>query len=169
MVLVASSYLKGVASQDYMLHEQEFGKHTWAEFKAWMAQQYTPANQNQLIRENIKKLFQTSSVKDYYIEFRKLANQSSTMTNEERMSWFVAHLKPDLRQHCNMQECKTLEEAYSKAVHKETFTERLEPHTSAIYYTTSQQQPFSNIKIDGSSLPLQEKKVNFAQPHQNQN
>ena len=108
-------------------------------------------------------------MEDYYIEFSKLANQSSTMTNEERMSWFVAHLKPDLRQHCNMQECKTLEEAYSKAVHKETFTERLEPHTSAIYYTTSQQQPFSNIKIDGSSLPLQEKKVNFAQPHQNQN
>jgi hypothetical protein len=46
---LASSYLRNIASQDYILHEQTHGKHwAWSEFESYMRKKYTPANPEQI-------------------------------------------------------------------------------------------------------------------------
>ena len=99
-LMIATNYLKDIALQDYMLRERMYGKDTWVGFCEYMIEKYTPANQNILIRERLKILKQTTSVENYYIDFRKLALQSTSMTDEERMSLFLANLKPSLSKYC---------------------------------------------------------------------
>jgi hypothetical protein len=99
-LMIATNYLKDIALQDYMLRERMYGKDTWVGFCEYMTEKYTPANQNILIRERLKILKQTTSVENYYIDFRKLALQSTSMTDEERMSLFLANLKPSLSKYC---------------------------------------------------------------------
>ena len=114
-VAIASNYLRDLALQDYLLHEQTFGKDNWKGFAAYMRKKYTPANQAQLIRDKIKNLKQITSVKDYYVEFRKLAIQAHGMNEEERLSWFISGLKRSIQIHVQLKECKTIEEAYDQA------------------------------------------------------
>ena len=159
-LMIATNHLKDIALQDYMLRERMHGKDTWSGFCEYMKDKYTPANQNILIRERIKALKQTSSVEDYYIDFRKLALQSTSMTDEERMSLFLTNLKPSLSKYCFLQECKTLEQCYNTALKKETYSDdKLEPYTTTLYYGDSRTQ--------SNSLPFQEKKVYFNQANNN--
>ena len=120
-VAVASNYLRDIAAQDYMLHEQTWGKDTWSSFTEYMRKKYTPANHKQIIRMKIKNLKQLTSVKDYYVDFRKLAIQAHGMNEEERMSWFVENLKPELAQHVYLKECTSIEDAYEQANLFETY------------------------------------------------
>ena len=130
-----------IALQDYILRERMYGKDTWAGFCEYMTEKYTPANQNILIRERLKILKQTTSVENYYIDFRKLALQSTSMTDEERMSFFLANLKPSLSKYCFLQDCKTLDQCYSTALKKELYSD--DSCSASIYYSTQS----SGIKL----------------------
>ena len=68
------------------------------------------------------------------------------MTAEESMSWFISNMKPELREHCNILRCKTMEEAYENALIKETYSikDKLEQYTSNIYLS----------QTGGNNLPL---------------
>ena len=140
-LMIATNYLKDIALQDYMLRERMYGKDTWVGFCEYMTEKYTPANQNILIRERLKILKQTTSVENYYIDFRKLALQSTSMTDEERMSFFLANLKPSLSKYCFLQDCKTLDQCYSTALKKELYSD--DSCSASIYYSTQS----SGIKL----------------------
>jgi len=110
---LASSYLRDIASQDYILHEQTHGKHwTWSEFESYMRKKYTPANHNQIIRNKLQNLKQITSVKDHYIEFRKLAIQASNMNDDEKLDLFLKGLKRDIAKWVNMKKVTSLEKAF---------------------------------------------------------
>jgi hypothetical protein len=64
-----------------MLHEKMEGKENWFQFVDYMRRKYTPANQGQIIREKLKNLKQITSVKEYYVDFRKLILQSTDMND----------------------------------------------------------------------------------------
>ena len=132
-LMIATNYLKDIALQDYMLRERMYGKDTWVGFCEYMTEKYTPANQNILIRERLKMLKQTTSVENYYIDFRKLALQSTSMTDEERMSLFLANLKPSLSKYCFLQDCTTLDQCYSTALKKELYSD--DSCSASIYYS----------------------------------
>jgi len=89
-----------------------------------MRKTYTPTNFSQVIRERIKRLTQLTSVKDYYIEFRKLVMQLPSMSNEEKLSLFITGLREDERNYVQLQECKDLVSAYEKADLYENFAEK---------------------------------------------
>ncbi len=57
------------------------GKENWFQFVDYMRRKYTPANQGQIIREKLKNLKQITSVKEYYVDFRKLILQSTDMND----------------------------------------------------------------------------------------
>jgi hypothetical protein len=89
---LASSYLRDIASQDCILHEQTHGKNwTWSEFESYMRKKYTPANHNQILRNKLQNLKQITSVKDHYIE--KLAIQAANMNDDEKLDLFLKVLK----------------------------------------------------------------------------
>ena len=88
-VLLASNFLKGLALQDYLIRERTIGKESWPSFINYMRSTYTPANHNLIIRERMKSLHQVTSVKDYYMEFRKLSIQTDDMTDATRLGMFL--------------------------------------------------------------------------------
>ena len=89
-VNAASSYLKGVAFSDWLLHEQEYGKQTWKQFCDYMKKKYTPTNHSQVIRSRIRNLKQITSVKDYFIDFRALCIQAQEMNADEKLDYFIS-------------------------------------------------------------------------------
>jgi chromosome segregation ATPase len=131
-VTIASSYLRELASQDYMLQEQATGKQTWKDFSEYMRRKYTPANLSQIIRDRIKNLKQIVGVKDFYVDFRKLSIQAPGMNEEERLSWFINGLKPSIAAYVNLQKPKDIDEAYDTAVLFETYTSD-KPSTNIMY------------------------------------
>ena len=103
-----------------------------------MRKKYTPPNHNQIIRNRIKNLKQITNVKDYYVDFRKLAIQAHGMNEEERMSWFITGLKPELARHVYLKRCKTIEEAYQEADLFETYSDdKRDNNVSKVYFSTS--------------------------------
>ena len=115
-VNVASSYLKGIAFSDWLLHEREYGKQTWKQFCEYMKTKYTPANHTQVIRSRIRNLKQITSVKDYYLQFRILSIQAPELGSNEKLDHFITNLKPDYAKFVLYKECKTIEEAYNAAI-----------------------------------------------------
>jgi hypothetical protein len=131
-VVIASAYLKELALQDYMLYEQGGNKPTWIEFNNYMRNKYTPKNQSQLIRMKIRQLKQQTSVREHYIEFRKLAHQLFDMTDQDKMIAFIDGLHEKTKAYVRMQQPTNIERAYECADLYETY--KL-PEKSSIYST----------------------------------
>ena len=163
-VLLASNFLKGLALQDYLIRERTIGKESWPSFINYMRSTYTPANHNLIIRERMKSLHQVTSVKDYYMEFRKLSIQTDDMTDATRLGMFLDNLKPELASHCYMNKAKTLDQAYDLALLKETYgkDKKIEPYVPTIYFSA---KPTESFKSQAS----QDKKSNNYNNNNNSN
>ena len=124
-VALASSALRDLARSDYLAHEQELAiqnkKYNYQEFSEYMKKKYTPANHSEIIRDKIKNLKQLTSVKEFYVDFRKLAIQASGMNEEEKKSHFMNNLKPQIASWVKLKKCTTIEQAYDEAETYETF------------------------------------------------
>jgi hypothetical protein len=92
-VNVASSYLKGIAFSDWLIHEQENGKQSWKQFCDYMKKKYTASNHTQIIRSRIRNLKQLTSVKNFYIDFRALCIQAPEMNADEKLDHFINNIK----------------------------------------------------------------------------
>jgi hypothetical protein len=162
-VNVASSYLKGIAFSDWLLHEQENGKQTWKQFTDYMKKKYIPANHSQVIRARIKNLKKMTSVKDYYVEFRSLSIQAPEMNTDEKLDHFINNLKPELSKQVHLKECKTIEAAYDAAVLFETFGQ---PTNNTKYsFMATHQNNTSNINTNYNT----NNNLKFYQQPSNQN
>ena len=137
-VNAASSYLKGIAFSDWLLHEQENGKQTWKQFCDYMRAKYTPYNHSQVIRSRIRILKQIGSVRDYYVDFRTLCVQAPEMNVDEKLDHFINNLKPEYSKFVKTKECKTLEAAFNAALLHETINAP-ELHTTSSFMATSYQ------------------------------
>ena len=124
-VALASEALKELARTDYLAHERELAKqnkkNTYQEFCEYMRKHYTATNQSEIIREKIKNLKQLTSVKEFYVDFRKLAIQAEGMNDEEKRSHFISNLKTPISNWVKLKKCKSIEEAYEEANTYETF------------------------------------------------
>jgi len=120
-VLLASSYLRDIAQQDYMLHEQAHANLTWSQFTEYLREKYTPKNHTTVVRRQLKSLRHLASVNEYYVSFRKLVNQLPNMSEEDRMINFIDGLKSKTRHHVRSEKPTNLDEAYDLASDFETF------------------------------------------------
>ena len=155
-VLLASNALRGFALQDYLIRERAEGKDTWLSFIKYMRTKYTPPNHNLIIRERMKSLHQVTSVKDYYMDFRMLSVQTDDMTDATKLGMFLDNLKPELSSYCYLNQVKTLDEAYNKALLKETYCADKEStvNTASVYFTNQ-----SSTRLE-THLPLKAKNNN---------
>lgn len=158
-VNVASSYLRGIAYSDWILHEQENGRQTWKQFVDYMKKKYIPANHSQVIRSRTKNLKQLTSVKDYYVEFRSLSIQAPEMNTDEKLDHFINNLKPELSKQVHLKECKTIEAAYDAAVLYETFSQPANNTTNS-FMATRQHNP-SNLNRNNNRNPRQYQQSNM--------
>ena len=149
-VLLASNALRGFALQDYLIRERAEGKDTWLSFIKYMRTKYTPPNHNLIIRERMKSLHQVTSVKDYYMDFRMLSVQTDDMTDATKLGMFLDNLKPELSSYCYLNQVKTLDEAYNKALLKETYCADKEStvNTASVYFTNqSSTRPETHLPL----------------------
>ena len=138
-ILLASSYLRDIAQQDYILYEQTHKNITWDEFTHYLKNKYTPKNNTTIIRKQLKELKHLNSVNDYFVSFRKLVNQLPNMSGEDRMIYFIEGLKFKTRKHVQSEKPKTLDEAFDLASDFETFNSfEVENNFSTIIHQTNQ-------------------------------
>ena len=138
-ILLASSYLRDVAQQDYILYEQTHKNITWDEFTQYLKNKYTPKNNTTIIRKQLKELKHLTSVNDYFVSFRKLVNQLPNMSGEDRMIYFIEGLKFKMRKHVHSEKPKTLDEAFDLASDFETWNSfEVENNFSTIIHQTNQ-------------------------------
>lgn len=98
---------------EYNLHEQSNGVPTWEQFQHFMKERFTPSNQSDLIRDCMKNLKQTHDVKQYYLEFKRLAVQLSDMTEKDKCKTFIDGLKPGTAAWVRFAQKNTVDEAYT--------------------------------------------------------
>ena len=155
-VLLASNALRSFALQDYLIRERTEGKDTWLSFIKYMRTKYTPPNHNLIIRERMKSLHQVTSVKDYFMDFRMLSVQTDDMTDATVLGMFLDNLKPELSSYCYLNQVKTLDEAYNKALLKETYCADKEStiNTASVFFTNQ-----SSARPE-TQLPLKAKNNN---------
>jgi hypothetical protein len=158
-VNAASSYLRGIAYSDWLLHEQENGRQTWRQFTEYMKKKYIPSNHSQVIRSRIKNLKQLTSVKDYYVEFRSLSIQAPEMNTDEKLDHFINNLKPELSKQVHLKECKTIEAAYDAAVLYETFSQPTSNTTNS--FMATRQHNHSNMNRNNNRNPRQYQQSNM--------
>ena len=114
-VILTSAYLKDYALQVYNLHEQSNGDMTWEEFKSFMKSYFTPKNQTELLRNKLSALKQSTTIKEYYVEYRKISNQINDMSETDKIKCFLDGLKSNNSPWVRFHEPKTLEQAFEIA------------------------------------------------------
>lgn len=118
---VVTKHLRGLAKQEYMLYEQSNGRLPWKRFMEFIKERFLPENQADILLSQIKKLKQTNTIKEYYIEFKKLANQLTQMPEEFKTNFFIDGLKPSTAAWVKFSKAISLEDAYKTAIRVETF------------------------------------------------
>ena len=156
---VITYYLRGMALQDYLVFERIKGNTpNWDEFEEYMRTKYTPQNHTQIIRDKIVELKQLTSIREFYLDFRRLALQAPKITEDEQMSWFIKNMKPGISQHVLLQKPKSLEDAYQAALLYETYCTKMDKN---IFYT--KEIPKMDFRNQG-----QQRNINPSQDNQKQ-
>ena len=96
---------------------------TWSEFKRVFKYEFKPANAEQLARQRLQHLQQTSTVEQYVREFRSLMPELPDMDTKDALFNFVQGLKYQCRLQVLMQKPFSLSEAYAYAEAYETAEE----------------------------------------------
>ena len=146
-VVNAALCLKGEALSWFVGLITERGKPPfgdWNEFAQKCLEQFEPANLQGQLRDQLRELKQTSTVREYVGRFRSLINQVNDMVEEDKIAYFVAGLKSDLRYEIRRQRPKKLAETITLAEDTYTalFADRF-PAVNARNVASSHSQPKS--------------------------
>lgn len=114
---IASTALEPPASGWY-LHwssiTQDSDK-TWKNFCDSAKKRFEANDYQAILRENLRKLKQTSDVEDYNGRYAELVFRIEDMSEMDKTSNYISGLKPKTRAHVKLQGPSTLEEAMSHA------------------------------------------------------
>lgn len=69
----------------------------WNDFKRSILERFEPVHLQYLLRDQLRELKQTTTVREYAGRFRSLLNQVNCMAEEDKVTYFVDGLKPDVR------------------------------------------------------------------------
>lgn len=89
---------------------------SWNEFSSGIRTAFEPPRQQQLLRNQLRKLKQTGSAQDYTYLFRALMGQINHMDEEDKISYYVHGLSPKLRSEVEVKEPNSLEDAAKIAI-----------------------------------------------------
>lgn len=102
-----------------MYEGRQTKKVEWEEFLSFMKDTFQDRNHQQNINKKLRALRQLSSVKEYNRDFRMLSNQLTTMSELDKVLYFVEGLKESSL--VGIHEPQTVDEAFQKAELLETY------------------------------------------------
>ncbi len=71
----------------------------WATFEPEALEQFSPPNEQMHARNQLARLQQTGSVRNYASKFMELCMRISDLSDDERLDWFLLGLKKAVRVH----------------------------------------------------------------------
>ena len=83
----------------------------WARFKQAITDYFTPVNSRKQARDRLAALRQTTSVRAYATEFRKVILEIGNVSEDEKLDRFIRGLKFNVRKEVELREPQTLTEA----------------------------------------------------------
>jgi hypothetical protein len=117
-VLHSLTYLQDVAL--YWAHDNIINKpnktFTWDEFYKLITERFNPVETNKVARAKLSGLKQTGSASDYGVEFVRVVQQITDMTEADKIYRFIDGLKPKTMEDVDRAQPETLEKAMSLAV-----------------------------------------------------
>lgn len=137
-IIIAANYLNDTALSDYIVEERENEITTWEQFKSYMLKRFTPKNLSEAIRNKLDQLRQTTSVEDYYIEYRRLATQLHDRSLTDKIKSFIDGLRPSLTAWVRYHNPKTVEDAFDIASRFETL--QRQSNKSVSFFTAQEDE-----------------------------
>ena len=115
-ITYASALLEGEAAtwwQAQSLDRTTFKelRNNWSRFKEAITDYFTPVNSKKQARDRLAALRQTSSVRTYATEFRKVILEIGNISEDEKLDRFVRGLKFSVRKEVELREPQTVTEA----------------------------------------------------------
>lgn len=93
---------------------------TWLNFANAMRAAFQPPNYQQYLRQQLKKLQQTSTVQEYTSHFQNLVGQIEDMGELDKVTYYIDGLKPATKMEVAYQAPDTLERAINRAIQYDT-------------------------------------------------
>lgn len=121
----AATFLRGPASTWWRTVKQgdpTTRPTTWEQFTQLLRHTFKPINSVKVARDKLAELQQKTSVRSYATAFRNIALDIPGMTNEEKLDKFSRGLKRTIREHVEMKEPATFEEAVRLAERYDTLS-----------------------------------------------
>jgi Ty3 transposon capsid-like protein/Zinc knuckle len=88
---------------------------TWTDFKELLQKQFKPTDFGQQLRDRLVALRQTTSVDSYTNTFQDIVSQLPSMSEDDRIYFYIKGLKPNTAAHVRAAQLVTLQEAIDKA------------------------------------------------------
>jgi Retrotransposon gag protein/Zinc knuckle len=110
-VVHAALCLKGEALSWLIGQTKERGQTPfgdWNDLARSILERFEPVHLQHQLRDQLREIKQTTTVREYVGRFRSLLNQVDTMAEEDKVAYFVTGLKPDLRYEIRRQRPVTL-------------------------------------------------------------
>lgn len=121
MILLAASGFRENAAiwWEHVIREMELERRpkmqTWADFEKAVKDEFQPLDSEQVARDRLADLIQTTSVTAYVNALRDLALQISDLSSGDLLHKFKRGLKPNIRREVELRDPKTLDEAVKMA------------------------------------------------------
>jgi hypothetical protein len=150
---VAGNYLKGLTSSMHYLFRTTKPDGTWKQFCDELIRTCNPHNKERQIRVQLKKLKHNGAF-DYFIQkFLSIVNKSTTISELDKITFFVDALKPQAKYEVLAKNPKTLEEAIETAA---TFEQ-------------CREEAYDSTKINNNNKNYDNKQNKFRKEYKNNN
>jgi hypothetical protein len=93
---------------------------TWTTFATAVRTAFQPPNFQQYLRQQLKRLRQTSTVQEYTSQFQNLVGQIEGMGELDQVTYYIDGLKPSTKMEVAYQAPDTLEGAIARAIQYDT-------------------------------------------------
>ena len=93
---------------------------TWTTFATAVRTAFQPPNFQQYLRQQLKRLRQTSTVQEYTSQFQNIIGQIENMGELDQVTYYIEGLKPSTKMEVAYQAPDTLERAIARAIQYDT-------------------------------------------------
>jgi hypothetical protein len=129
---------------------------TWAQLIEELKSAFQAPNQQQLLRNQLQALKQTSSVQQYLYKFRNILGQIQGMADLDQVHYFIQGLKGQTKQEVAYKAPQTLDEAASIAIRYDTAHFNKGPYLKNTWLSKPPFTTFSPNNIGPGSTPRQQ-------------
>ena len=115
-------FLKDTALDVAVNYVANHGYDSWSNFERLLLRTFEPIDLQRRLRLQLKNLTQTGKIEEFNKQFMLLSNRITTLSEADKLLWYVESLKGRIRYEVNAKSPATLDEAMVVATNFETLT-----------------------------------------------